>query len=352
MKLVVDGRAISVGFHHGLGRFASQIISALYKLTPLTVLIYDMRQLQHLPKNIPYIMGPRPSVPSQRAVTKMLNDFGADIVFAPTVFFTLGKRNFKLISSLHDTNGFDVKHLFGYEAPFMDKLQWHAYHATKAPLRATLDASDHIITVSEYAKESIARHKLTKRPVSVIYNAPLKLPHITYNPKNKTVVYMGTFYIYKNVKTLVMAMNYLPGYRLVCLSKIHPKTKANLLKFAKDPSQVIFKNGVTDDEYFQELQNAAALVTASKHEGFGLPLVEAQTMGVPVICSDIPVFHEVCDEGSALFFDQNDPHDFARAVKELPKRANALIEAGHKNAKRFTWRSSAQKLHDIIKQYS
>jgi glycosyltransferase involved in cell wall biosynthesis len=47
--------------------------------------------------------------------------------------------------------------------------------------------------------------------------------------------------------------------------------------------------------------NASALVSPSLYEGFGIPNLEAMALECPIICSDIPVFREVCDK-AALYF--------------------------------------------------
>jgi len=58
----------------------------------------------------------------------------------------------------------------------------------------------------------------------------------------------------------------------------------------------------TDTEVDHAYRRASALIIASEVEGFGLPVVEAFQRGLPVLCSDIPVFREIAD-GKAIFFD-------------------------------------------------
>lgn len=352
MKVIVDCRAIRPDHHNGWSRFTACLANALYPLLPFTALIHDTRLLPLLPKDIPYIMGPTPTISHQKKVTGLLNRARADVVFSPTLFFTVGKRRFALITSMHDTIGFDSPNAAGHEASALERLTWRMLHASKLPIRSILNGSDAIITVSQNAKQSIMRHKLTTRPVHVVYNAPPQLPAVTYQPQAKNLVYVGSFFTYKNVACLVRAINELPDYHLVLLSKATPKTRAALTALAKNPQQLIFKHGVSDTEYAQELSNATALVSASRYEGFGLPLIEAHAAGVPVICSDIPVFHEVCGGESALFFDPNNPGELVKRVRELPAKHAQLIAAGKQNAARFTWEQSASVLRDVLLHYA
>jgi glycosyltransferase involved in cell wall biosynthesis len=155
---------------------------------------------------------------------------------------------------------------------------------------------------------------------------------------------MGSFMPYKNVESLALALNDLPGYRLQLLSRIGDRDRAVLASLAPEGS-IEFFGGVTDDEYVEVLGRATALVTASLEEGFGIPVIEALSMGTPVACSDIPVFREVGGDGAA-YFDPRDPHDIARVIRTLEDDAawRRLSDAGPAQAAKFTWDRSAERL--------
>lgn len=100
---------------------------------------------------------------------------------------------------------------------------------------------------------------------------------------------------------------------------------------------------VADAELNCMYKKTTALIIASLEEGFGLPIVEASQRGVDVICSDIPVFHEVAGE-RATYFDPCDPASLAQVI------SSRLISDVHcpgrfqKNANWITWRESAEQL--------
>lgn len=92
-------------------------------------------------------------------------------------------------------------------------------------------------------------------------------------------------------------------------------------------------------------QRAWAYVFPSLYEGFGLPVLEAQAAGVPVVCSHATSLKEVAPNGSALLFDP-------RSVGELVAHVNALktdslrkqlIEKGRQNAVNFSWEKTARR---------
>nr|BFD62737.1 glycosyltransferase family 1 protein [Bdellovibrio sp. HM001] len=72
---------------------------------------------------------------------------------------------------------------------------------------------------------------------------------------------------------------------------------------------------VSDPDLQYCYAHAKGLIFASHAEGFGLPLVEAMAMKIPVICSDIPVFREIGSDYPS-YFSLRDPQGLARAIVE------------------------------------
>jgi glycosyltransferase involved in cell wall biosynthesis len=62
--------------------------------------------------------------------------------------------------------------------------------------------------------------------------------------------------------------------------------------------------------------------------------------GVPVACSDIPVFHEVAGD-AARYFDPRDPSAAATAIRDAME-APELVERGRRRAERFSWTQTAR----------
>jgi len=89
---------------------------------------------------------------------------------------------------------------------------------------------------------------------------------------------------------------------------------------------------------------AALLVTATRYEGFGLPVLEAMARGVPVVCSDIPVLREVAGE-VALFVDPADSRSVADGLRRMlagGEEVERLRAAGRERAAGFTWERTAE----------
>ena len=108
---------------------------------------------------------------------------------------------------------------------------------------------------------------------------------------------------------------------------------------------------MADEELAWLYQHCKAFLFPSTYEGFGIPPIEAQAVGAPVLASDIPALREVLRPESALWFAPGEPTQIARAlgiVDSDPARIAQLSEEGRRNADRFSWRDSASALSELI----
>lgn len=107
------------------------------------------------------------------------------------------------------------------------------------------------------------------------------------------------------------------------------------------------------DEDMSALYSAASLFAfPTLYEGFGIPVLEAQACGVPVLTSKCSSLPEVGGEG-AFYVDPYDVEsisDGIRAVLTDPVLAEKLVQQGLENVKRFSWKKSAQRLDEIIEK--
>lgn len=352
MNIFYDARWTRIDFHDGISRYGAGIMQGFKDNNiPITILIKDKRQLKMLPSDLPYLLVNEPLSFKELFIARKLNKLGADAVITPFQIIGTWGRKYKLIVTLHDT----IYYLHP-QAPtnmaLAERIAWRLFHMAKWPQRILLNSADKVATVSNYSKANIADLGLTDREICVIYNAPSLKESQIHRSKNitKNILYMGSFMPYKNVEVLINGMAYLPkDYTLHLLSKVADERKKELSKLIKPGVNVVFHNGVTDDEYISLLQGAYCLASGSKEEGFGLPIIEAQMIGTPVVCSDMTIFHEVAGEG-ALFFNYDDPEQFAKQVLKLDDKKfhENLIKKGKDQAKKFTWKQSSKTLYNIL----
>jgi glycosyltransferase involved in cell wall biosynthesis len=349
MRIVVDCRYTRFDRHDGISRYTAGLVTELGKLHPVIMLISDHRQLALLP-DLPWQLASAPTSIREPLVAHQVNRLRPDVVFSPMQTMGSWGRRYRLILTVHDLIYYSNR-TPPRDFPAAVRLLWRLYHLAWWPQRMLLNRADAIVTVSETTGDLIRKHHLTRRPVIVVPNAPDALgrePVRREAAEAGRLVYMGSFMPYKNVDTLVRAVADLPQHELHLMSRIGEPERARLAALAPR-AKLVFHNGASDEEYASVLRGATALVTASLDEGFGIPLVEAMSQGIPIVVSDIPIFREIGGE-AALYFPPNEPGALVTAIIRLDqpgewaeRSRRSVIEAG-----RFTWADSARTLLTLI----
>jgi hypothetical protein len=93
---------------------------------------------------------------------------------------------------------------------------------------------------------------------------------------------------------------------------------------------------VADDELPALYRGAEVFVYPSRFEGFGMPVIEAMSCGVPCVVSSHPSLDEACGD-AALRADPDSPEEFAEAITRALAQRDELVRRGFEHARRFTW---------------
>ncbi len=350
-QIAFDGRFIKPEHPDGISRFSLGLIHELAKITKLKIIVCDHRVVDKLPTGVEVLWAVQPTSPFELFTALRLNSKGIDVLFSPMQTTSGLGRKFKLVLTLHDLIYYRHRTPPREFNPLV-RMIWWLYHLSFAPQRLVLNGADAVVTVSETTKKHMLEKRLTKRPISVVYNAsdePQTLPSRD-NSGARTLVYMGSFIGYKNLEALIAAMALLPEHTLVCLSRISDQRRTELQALAdKVGAKVKFENGVSEAEYHNWLLSAQALVTASLDEGFGIPVIEAMGRGTPAVVSNLEIFQEIGAE-AALFFDPVNPESFAIQVERLGESAfwQEISQKSIRQAGQFSWSSSAAKLLELL----
>lgn len=267
-----------------------------------------------------------------------------DLVHVPYVNFPLFYFG-KTISTIHDLIPDHYKTGKVTTLPWwfyiIKKIGYHflVWMATKRAIK--------ILTLSYDAKNEIIDHYHTRADkIIAIHEAgdleevPKLGPALTKKPY---LLYVGNAHPHKNVEALIKAAEILK-IKLVLVgsdSFFYPRLPKS--KYVETIGLVL--NSKIADWY----RHAAALVTASKMEGFGIPPLEAMSVGCPAIVSDIPVFHEVYGD-AAIYFNQNDPQDIAKVIKETlanKKLLKEMIEKGYSQVAKYSWKKCVKETHEV-----
>lgn len=348
MRVLFDCRYVRIGRHDGISRYSAELVRALAAHHEVTMLVSDARQLAMLPA-LPHVLGPSPTGPLEPLASWRLRGVEADVAFSPMqTIGSLGRR-WPLVTTVHDLI------YYRHPTPPRDlpapvRALWRLYHLSYAPQRLLLDGADGVVTVSETTRALIAEHRLTKRPVAVVPNAAADLgePVSHRVPPTRRLVYMGSFMPYKDVDTLVRAAALLPEHELHLCSRVDPAERARLESLAPG-ARLVFHDGVSDDDYVELLRSATAFVHASRDEGFGIPILEAMSLGVPAVVADTTVFREVGGE-PARYFPVGDAAALADAVRGLEGEWAERSRASLAHAARWSWAESGARLAAFLER--
>lgn len=220
----------------------------------------------------------------------------------------------------------------------------------------------HIITVSRFSKSEIIKYlKADPDKISVVYHghehalvddSQSSILNRLGLEKNSYILSVGSLNRRKNFKTVLQAMSLIKNrdMRIVIAGDANPRVFGDA--DIKLPKEAVCPGRVNDADLAALYKNALVFVFPSLYEGFGLPPLEAMAHGCPVIVSDIPPHHEVC-ESAALYFEPDRPEILADLMDTVIDDKNLRTEMSQKSlgqACQYTWDKCAHETWEIIRQ--
>ncbi len=225
---------------------------------------------------------------------------------------------------------------------------------------------DTIITDSNFAKEElISLYHMKPDRIKVIYPGIPALPQVDeafinttkmqFNITRPYFLYVGITRPRKNLPGLLKAfklfMNKHGGMQLVLAGKID----TSFINIKKETHALGIEDNVVQTDFVSDKQKAAlyrgsiCLVFPSYYEGFGIPVIEAQSLGTPVLTSNTSSLPEAAG-GGALYINPYDTDDIAGGMEKLlgSELRNKIIQKGFKNVERFSWKQAALQLLSIL----
>ena len=273
-----------------------------------------------------------------------------------TPFFV--SKKIKIVTIVHDIS-------FNFFPQF---IKFSDLFFLKTLIPMSLRRADKIVGVSQFTKDEIIKYYGTSSDkVDWIHNAISgefangkiskdKLAEVKkkYNLPEKFILYMGTLQPRKNLPSLINAFaengEKLPDMKLVICGnqQAHNFDQRITKELEKYPlaGDIVFPGFVEEQDKNAVFQLAHVFVFPSLYEGFGIPVLEAMSQGVPVLASDIPSLKEVA-QTAALYFDVSSLDDFSKKLYDISidkHLRNELIRKGSDRIGFFSWESSARKM--------
>lgn len=221
--------------------------------------------------------------------------------------------------------------------------------------------SKKIITISNFSKEEICGVLNVKRDKVIVthlsgsndqytcFEKSINVKSI-YNINSEYIIAFGSPSSHKNIQGLIHSFSKLTTeYDKHCLVLVgHQHSDKELIKLISDlglEGKVLFTGFVPEEHVFPLIKSSNLFVFPSFYEGFGIPLLDAQSLGVPVACSNAGSLPEVGQDG-ALYFDPNNSVEMMCVMKNILDDGfvtKKLIEKGLKNRSNYSWTKTAKQ---------
>ena len=218
----------------------------------------------------------------------------ADYVICPDYIAPVFTFNAKRITVLHDSLFWDQKNNYS--------VLWRKYFITLINLG--MNSKTQIVTTSNYSKNNLIKIFGNNRTINFVYQSINfhKTKSSTYKTPENYLLHIGSFEKRKDLITLVKAFKLVKDDSLKLVlagaqiingnSEVLDEIKTFIIQ-NKLENKVILAGYVSKEEASLLYKNARIYVFPSLDEGFGIPILEALSFSLPVICSDIDIFKEV-----------------------------------------------------------
>jgi glycosyltransferase involved in cell wall biosynthesis len=274
----------------------------------------------------------------------------------------LKKRGSPLLLNLCNTaplfydNKITVVHDVAFER-FPQSFSWKFRYAYQIAIPKIIKTSKVIITDSDFSRDELASlYKLNKKYINIVHCATSRtFRALDSSSTDKYVLAVSSLNYQKNFHSLIKAFNKIDdtNVKLYLVGAVNPNfANHQLLDDIKSNSRITFLGRVDDEVLVQLYSDAVCFVYPSLYEGFGIPPLEAQACGCPVITSNAASLPEVCGD-SVIYCDPYSVDDITNKINMVlsdDALQKELRARGFENIKRFSWEKSAQQIINIIEE--
>lgn len=325
-KILIDFEKIKDPFS-GLGQFCAHL-KIHFDKSPLDLHYWKPGKFKRLAKKLPMLL----------SSCDVFHAVHQDSPYMPWSSKT------KYILTIHDLNALYETNDFGTGNFYKKNLQ-------KKINRASI-----ITFISQFTADEVARNfKIDQAKTQVIYNgislgAEASTPDLI--PDGKFLFSVGTVLPKKNFHVLIDFLKLIPDYKIILAGTTFHAYAKNMQKRIQDEglSDRFFLVGTIPESHkVWYYKHASAFIFPSLLEGFGLPVAEAMSMGLPLFISDKTSLPEI-GGSDAYYFNNFDPQAmkdvFVSGINDFtPEKKSRLIE----RSKIFDWKKAADTYLAIYK---
>jgi glycosyltransferase involved in cell wall biosynthesis len=380
MQIGIDVRCLMHKNYSGVGEYTFNLLDNLFRLDRQNTYKLFYNSKSDVKQNLPQFTYPNvkyyPSNYPNKLFNLSLKIFnspqldkliaGVDVFWLPNLNFTAFSPDCKKIITIHDLSYKKFPHFFS-----LKRKTWHTFIQPAKLLKKC----SRIIAISQNTKQDIVdTYNIEEEKIHIIYSGidhntykilDTNLPNFAkirnkYNLPAKFIFYLGTLEPRKNIEGIIEAFNLLKKDRQFSdLNLVIAGEKGwnykRIFNLAKESS---FKKHIRFIGYIQSrdktyLYNLCELfIFPSFYEGFGLPVLEAQACGKPVIAGLNSSFPEILGD-SAILINPENINEIKIAMEHILTNSQLkekLIAKGIDNAKKYSWSNCAQETLKYLTQ--
>lgn len=354
MKIGIDASRAFLSKRTGIEEYSYQVIRHLRSILPseIEVILY-IKKGQIIDFNLPNHWKVKelslPRLWTQGRLSWEMLFHAPDLLFVPahTIPLFHPKRSFVTIHGLEYE--FCPEGYSFFECLYM---RWS--------IRFSCRVAQGIIAVSENTKKDLKElYGVAEDKITVIPEGFSREEILPDSPKHSHpyFFFVGRLENRKNIIRIVEAFEIFKKQRksehqLLLAGKFGYGRKSIQEKIEHSPIKrdIILLGYISEKEKWELLKNADIFLFPTLYEGFGIPVLEAQSVGVPVITSTTSSLPEVAGEG-AVFVDPTSVETIAGAIEKLVSEPNfraGIIKKATHNVDRFSWERCAQEIASFL----
>jgi glycosyltransferase involved in cell wall biosynthesis len=368
MKIAIYANELALPGQRGVKTYSREIIKELLKVDTLNEYVLcasrDIIDEVEAGSNVRMLSrNSRQRFWAFRTFPKLVAEAAPDVVFLPIQtfpFFRRGVHKTKIVTMIHDLAFLKYPENFT-----MGRKLLLTYHTRRA-----VALSDQLIAPSQSTKRDIlAAYGVDAEKVAVImHGSSDKFAKSTSGEgytqslvaDNPYMLFVGTIQPRKNIEKLVEAFELLrrqedfQQIKLVICGGKGWQCEETLKRIQESPQKgdILLTGAVEDDQLANLYKQARLFVMPSLYEGFGLPVLEAMSCGVPILVADNSSLREIVED-SGLLFNAFVASDMAAKMGQVLSDDQLRLDLAQKSLKRasdFSWQGSARETLSVLEQ--
>ncbi len=373
MKILYDYKIFTNQRYGGISRYFYELIKnilaiddeqieKLFLFQGFYLCNYDLRSLKNDKLN--YLGIKRPKIKKTNKVFQKINN----------IFFKyyIKKNKVKLLDELiyHPTYYGAIETTLQEKARIVLTIYDMTYerfpelfikpHKVIKDKKISINQAHRIICISNFTKKDLIEiTNVNPDKIDVVYlatnlNKIDQKNFVNIDKYKPYILYVGDKHGYKNFKIVLdcFIKKLYKDFNLVCFGGNNFSSReTDIINSSNNVKNKIFQLEGNDELLATFYKNAFCLIYPSMYEGFGLPVLEAISLGCPVICSNSSSLPEVGGDG-VLYFDPLDKNALLKNIEvlnNLTLRDN-LVAKGLEQSKKFSWEKTAKETIEVYKK--